>query len=115
MENGLEYRKTDEQSSRRWLLTPSILRTELTKDLFVTQADYSDSHLPIGCADSLNEFIGALEEPYEHRYVILVGLKVHSSLDGTNYRIGPFVNHGLGPSWVGPPGQWYASAEEDGG
>lgn len=115
VEDGLEYRKHEEQSSRRWLLTPSILRTELTKSGFRRQEDYPNSRFPVGCEDSLNEFLGALEEPYDHQYVIMIGIEFHSSPDGTNYRTGQFVNHGLGPSWVGPPGQWYAPPIDDDG
>jgi len=115
VDNGLEYRKREEQSTRLWLLTPSVLRTELIKSGFAGQEDYPNSHFPVGCWDSLNEFLGALEEPYDHRYVILVGVEFHSSPDGTNYRTGQFVNHGLGPTWVGPPGQWYAPPVEDDG
>lgn len=83
---SIRFRQSNETQSRVLNVSPHALR-----EAFVNDAAYRRLRgervspilrLPVWFVDEVVEFIGSVEEPYEHPFVVLVGLRLCESQDG---------------------------------
>ncbi|MCL8026961.1 hypothetical protein [Nocardioides bruguierae] len=76
---GLQFQQRGESGSRLFVISPTRLRDAFVRDIAYhrLRGDHVDpvERLPQWFLDGLFEFIGAIEEPYDHRFVVLVGLQ----------------------------------------
>lgn len=82
---GVKFQQRGESGSRLFVISPSRLRDAFVKDIAYhrLRGDRVDpvELLPQWFLDSLVEFIGSNEEPYDHRFVVLVGSQFQPSDD----------------------------------
>lgn len=79
VDGGIEFRARYEQAVRLFRVDPDGLRDELVRDLArgrISERRYPDHwSLPSWLLDDLFEFIGSIEEPYDHAEVEFVNCR----------------------------------------
>lgn len=80
VDGGIEFRARHEQAVRTFRVDPDGLRDQLVRDLArgrLSDDRYPDHwRLPSWLLDDLFEFIGSIEEPYDHDEVELVNCQL---------------------------------------
>jgi hypothetical protein len=84
---GFDFTSHHEQVSRRFEITPGQLRNAFVHDVAYARLKGESvrvATLPQWFLDWVFEFIGSVQEPYDHDYVILAGCYLCPSPDGVS-------------------------------